>query len=181
MWLFKILLWLTCYFILYILFSLNTLISIFCFIIVIIITSIFLLQLHIEYLTFLILLLYLGGILIFFLFTSLMLSNEYNSQTKSSLYSTENIVFIFLFVKIYYWVNLYNFKLCTFLTFNTSNNYYTNYISDNYSYIELLNNQHDVLILNSLYSNKIILLFLLGMILLFTMVGVIVITKEKNV
>lgn len=90
------------YFIFYILFSLNTLISIFCFIIIVILTSILLLQLHVEYLTFLILLLYLGGILIFFLFTALMLNNEDMIKNYKSSYSFENTLIFILSFKMFY-------------------------------------------------------------------------------
>lgn len=180
MFIIKILIWLSIYFIFYILFSLNTLISIFCFIIIILLTCLLLLQLHLEYLTFLILLLYLGGILIFFLFTALMLNNEYDYKNQNHSLSFENTFIFVFFFKIFFWISLLNNKIIYFKSIYPK--YYLNsYISDSFSTSNLLSNQNDVLSLIILYSEKYIFLIVLGMILLYTMIGVIVITKNKHV
>jgi hypothetical protein len=59
--------------------------------------------------------------------------------------------------------------------------YFPTFIENNYFLTDLTNNYGDVYALISLYSDKSILLLILGLILLFTMMGVIVITKNKNV
>lgn len=160
-------------------FSLNTLISIFCFILIILNACVLLFQLHVEYLTFLILLLYLGGIIIFFLFTTLMLSNEYDSKKNQNYFSIDNILIILIFVKLFFFINIINKKILyytnTFYNFLipvniTQNTYSTNFLSS----------QNDIILFINLYSEKYIFLISLGMILLFTMIGVIVITKNKH-
>lgn len=177
MFLLKILIWLASYFIFYILFSLNTLISIFCFILIIFIISLILLQIQVEYLTFLIMLLYLGGILIFFLFTALMLNNEYHSNKTNTPLSVDNIIFLIFFFKCFFLLSCLNFNLCYFRSL-FFNNYLSVFIENNYFLSDILKNQGDVLTLMSLYTEKSILLFILGFILLFTMMAIIVITRK---
>jgi NADH:ubiquinone oxidoreductase subunit 6 (subunit J) len=177
MYIIKLLMWLSVYFIFYILFSLNTLISIFCFIIVIFFISILLLQFHIEYLTFLILLLYLGGILIFFLFTALMLNNEYTTIKNSKSYSIENISLILFASKSYFSINSLNYYICVQKS-NFFMYFFPTYIGNNYFWKDLFNNQSDVSNFICLFTEKYLFLFILGNILLFTMMGVIVITKK---
>lgn len=181
MFLLKIIIWLSTYFIFYILFSMNTLISIFCFIILIFFIAILLLQLHIEYITYLILLLYLGGILIFFLFTTLMLNKEYQSTRFITQYSFENVILLLFSCKFFFLISYLNFKTCFFTSHLHSITYSPALIQNNYFLKELLNNQGDVTSFLSLYTEKFVLILILGMILLFTMMGVIVITKSKHV
>lgn len=158
----------------------NTLISIFCFILVVFIISILLLKLHVEYITFLILLLYLGGILIFFLFTALMLNNEYNSDKIITKYSFENILLFILFFKTFYLISCLNFKISLFKSLSLVQ-YLPTYIENNYFLKNFTENHSDVVNFVSLYTEKSLLLIILGFILLFTMLGVIVITKKKYV
>lgn len=159
----------------------NSLISIFCFIIIVFLISILLLQLHIEYITYLILLLYLGGILIFFLFTTLMLNNEYTSTKIVTNYSFENIILLLFTGKLFFLISYLNQKICLFHQIALSIDYSPMLIQNNYFLKHLLNNQGDVLSFISLYTEKFILIIILGIILLFTMMGVIVITKSKHV
>lgn len=147
---------------------------------VIFIIGFFLLQLHIEYLTYLILLLYLGGIIIFFLFTTLMLNNEYKSSKGVTQFSLEHLIFTLFFFKCFFFLTYLNYKLCIFIT-TLSTSYLPTHIENNYFYKELLNNQGDAITFMSLYTEKFILLLILGAILLFTMIGVIVITRSKHV
>lgn len=182
MFLLKITLWLSIYFIFFILFSMNTLISIFCFIIIIILIAFLMLKLHIEYVTYLILLLYLGGILIFFLFTILMLNNEYTPLTTwSNHYSFENIILLLFSCKAFFFMSYFNLKLCFFLENWNSIEYSPMLIVNNYFIKEFLKNQGDIISFFSLYTEQFFLILILAMILLFTMMGVIVITKTKNV
>jgi len=132
MFLLKIIVWLSTYFIFYILFSMNTLISIFCFIIIIFLISILLLQLHIEYVTYLILLLYLGGILIFFLFTTLMLNNEYTSVRVITQYSLDNFLLLLVSCKLFFLVSYLNLKVCLFNKVLFTQDYSPMLIKNNY-------------------------------------------------
>lgn len=173
----KIIMWLSVYFIFYILFSLNTLISIFCFIVVIFFISLLLLQFQIEYLTFLILLLYLGGILIFFLFTALMLSNEYTPIKVAKNYSLDNIFLFLIVFKGYFAINSLNFYICMEKSENPMI-FFPTHINNNFFWNHFFSNQSDVSNFICLFTEKYLLLFILGNILLFTMIGVIVITKK---
>ena len=159
----------------------NTLISIFCFILVIFLIAILLLQLHIEYITYLILLLYLGGILIFFLFTTLMLNNEYITTKIVTQYSFGNILLLLVACKAFFLISSLNFKIYLFNATLFPNEYSPLFIHNNYFLQTFLTNQGDVLTFSSLYTDKGVLILILGMILLFTMMGVIVITKSKHV
>lgn len=182
MFLLKLILWLSIYFIFFILFSINTLVSIFCFIIIIILVALLMLSLHIEYVTYLILLLYLGGILIFFLFTILMLNNEYTQLTTTlSYYSLENMILLLFSCKAFFFISYFNSKICFFLENWNSTEYSPMLVVNNYFIKEILKNQGDVISFFSLYTEQFVLIIILAMILLFTMMGVIVITKTKHV
>lgn len=139
-----------------------------------------LLQLNVEYLTFLILLLYLGGIIIFFLFTTLMLTNEYDSKHKKNYLSIENIFIILIFAKLFFLCNILNKKIIIH-----ANIYYNIFmptnLTGNFFFNQFISTQSDIILFIHLYSEKYIFIILLGMILLFTMIGVIFITKTKHV
>ena len=174
---FKTIIWLSMYFIFYIIFSINTLISVFCFILLVFFTSVLLFIIHIEYSTYLLLLLYLGGILIFFLFTALMLNNEYSTIKNVKQISFDNILIFLITFKIWFFLTTLNYNI------NVEKNYlfydyFPTYIENNYFYKDMLNNHSDIYNFFSLFTENYILLFLLGNILLFTMMGVIVITKK---
>ena len=177
MFIFKLITWLSIYFTFYIIFSVNTLISIFCFIIVVFIIGILLLSIHVEYSTYLVFLLYLGGILIFFLFTALMLSNEYNFVKSSNQTSFDNILFLLITLKIWFLTTALNFNISTEKSY-ILNDYFPTHIENNYYLKDLVSNHSDIYNFFSLFTEKYVLLFILGNILLFTMIGVIVITKK---
>ena len=121
--------------------------------------------------------LYLGGILIFFLFTALMLNNEYTSNKSTKQYSLENMFLILISIKLLYLISYLNYNVCVEKT-NTITQFIPTYITNGYFFNDFLNNQSDVSSFIVLFSEKYILLFILGFILLFTMMGVIVITKK---
>ncbi len=177
MFLLKILIWLSVYFIFYIIFSLNTLISFVCFIAVILIICLLLLQLQVEYLTYLILLLYLGGIIIFFLFTSLMLNYELSTIKPSIFWSPETLITTLIFFKSFFLLTCLNFKLC-YVKSHILMDYFPTFIENFYFMNDLFKNQGDTITLLSLYTEKSILLLVLGLILLYTMMGVIIITRK---
>jgi len=133
--------------------------------------------LQIEYLTYLILLLYLGGILIFFLFTALMLSNEYSSSKITKQFSFDNVVIILFFFKMFFILTKLNFNLVTHQNLLFVD-YFPTYINNNFFLTNYLSNQSDIFLFANLFMEKYVLLFILGNILLFTMIGVIVITKK---
>lgn len=132
-----------------------------------------------EYLTFLILLLYLGGIIIFFLFTTLMLSNEYDSKKNNHYFSIDTVLIILIFTKLFFLTSILNKQILYYT--NTFYNYFIPVnITQNIHIKNFLTSQNDIVLFVNLYSEKYIFLIFLGMILLFTMIGVIVITKNKH-
>ena len=173
----KSLIFLTLYFIFYLILSLNTLLSIFCFVIIVFIICILFFQLQVEYITYLTLLLYLGGILIFFLFTALMLNNEYRSVKLKIYFSFENMVLLVFFCKAFFILDTVNFKTSSFKN-NIVLPYLTSYIENNFYIQDIIKNHGDIISFLSLYFEQSILLLILGFILLFTMMSVIIITKK---
>lgn len=109
-----------------------------------------------------------------------MLNNEYDSNKNNYSFSIENIILFLFFFKSFFFVSIFNNKIIEFKNLNSSE-YSSTSINNGYKINDLVSNHNDLLNLISLYSDKYILLFILGMILLFTMVGVIVITKNKYV
>ena len=70
-----------------------------------------------------------------------------------------------------------NYNLCLTKTYIISS-YLPGIINNNFFFKDLIKNQGDVIEFITLYTEKYLLLFILGNILLFTMMGVIVITKK---
>lgn len=137
----------------------------------------FLLLIQVEYVTYLIVLIYLGGILIFFLFTALMLNDDYRLVRVATQYSIGNILLFLFIVKFFFFFTYINFNLIRFKAYQ-SFEYNTFVIENNYTISDLFKNQGDILNLINLYTEKSLLLILLGLILLYTMKGVIVITRQ---
>jgi len=103
------------------------------------------------------------------------MTTKVNSQ-----YSIENIIFCLFFFKCFFFLTCLNSKLC-FTLDSSLTSYLPTFIENNYFYKDITNNQGDVAILIGLYSEKAILLLILGGIILFTMIGVILITRTKYV
>jgi NADH:ubiquinone oxidoreductase subunit 6 (subunit J) len=110
----------------------------------------------------------------------LMLNNEYNSDKIITKYSFENILLFIIFFKTFYLISCLNLKISLFKTLSLVQ-YLPTYIENNYFLKNFTENHSDVVNFISLYTEKSLLLIILGLILLFTMLGVIVITKKKYV
>ena len=171
--------WSLIYLVFYIIFSVNTLVSVVFFILILFLLCFLLFQIHVEYLTYLILLLYLGGILIFFLFTALMLNKASRSINEiQNYFSFYNILFFVFGLKCFFLLSYLNFNLCYFKS-GQAETFAASLITNNYNINDLFKNQGDILNLLTLYTEKSLLLGLLGLNLLFTMMGVIIITRNK--
>lgn len=109
-----------------------------------------------------------------------MLNNEYDSGKQSYFFSFENIIYCIILCKVFFVFNILNNKIILFASIN-KNKYAPSFIVENISTNSYLSNQNDVLLFVCLYTEKYLLLLFLGMVLLFTMIGVIVITKNKHV
>jgi len=147
----------------------------------VLLVCLFLLYFHVEYIAFLILLLYLGGILIFFLFITLMINKEYTSSKISSTFSLENIFLFLFFIKSFFLLSYFNCKIFFLIQGYYFFFYYPTYISGNYSYNTFLSNKDDAFFFLSLYSEKIFYFLYLGLIFLYGMIGAVLIMYNKNV
>jgi len=110
-----------------------------------------------------------------------MLNNEYTSVRVITQYSLDNFLLLLVSCKLFFLVSYLNLKVCLFNKVLFTQDYSPMLIKNNYFLKQLLNNQSDVFAFLSLYTDKGILIVILGFILLFTMMGVIVITKSKHV
>jgi hypothetical protein len=147
----------------------------------ILIVCFFLFFFHLEYVSFLILLLYLGGVLIFFLVITLMINKEYTSSKNSSIFSCENILIFVFFIKSFFILSYYNSKVFSLLQGYYFFNYFPTYIENNYNYASLLSNKDDAFFLLNLYSDKFMFVIFLGILFLYSMIAVVLIMYNKNV
>jgi|JI8StandDraft_1071087.scaffolds.fasta_scaffold149421_1 hypothetical protein len=147
----------------------------------IIFVCLFLLYFHIEYIAFLILLLYLGGVLIFFLFITLMINKEYTSSKFSSTFSFENLFLFLFFIKSFFLLSYFNCNIYILLQNYYFFSYYPTYIENNYNYNLFLTNKDDAFFLLGLYTEKFFCFLYLGFIFLYGMMGAVLIMYHKNV
>jgi NADH:ubiquinone oxidoreductase subunit 6 (subunit J) len=179
----KLYLWLSVFVILRLVLSYNTLISMLCFSIVILISCSLLFILRLEFLAYIILLIYLGGIIIFFLFSILLLNlnfvNTKNLLIDLWLYIQHILLLLFFLKTGYFLLNLYQ-GVCAVL-FET-NFTFLPYIFD--TYVETMKSNSLIFGMDSyvfirLYEDKAILLIVLGVILFFVVFAVITLCYKK--
>lgn len=147
----------------------------------IVFVCLFLFFFHLEYISFLILLLYLGGVLIFFLFITLMINKEYTSSKISYIFSLENIFLFLFFMKSFILLSCFNCKIFFILQSYYYFDYFPTYIENNYFYISFLSNKDDALFFLSLYSEKFFCFLYIGLIFLYGMIGAVLIMYNKHV
>lgn len=146
---------------------------------VIICICIFLLLLHVEYLTFTLLLLYLGGILVFFLFVAIMLSNEYNTARLESQLPLEAGVGSILGFKICLSLAALNENVVFFMS-KVQYYYIPTHITNNIFITDLYQIDGDTSYFISLYTDKYIYIGMLGLLLLFSMIGIVLIVYQDE-
>ena len=147
----------------------------------ILIVCLLLLYFHIEYVTLLILLLYLGGILIFFLFITLMINKEYIMSKTVILFSVNNIFLFIFFIKTFFLFSVFNCKLYFFLQEYFFCFYFPTYIENNYTLNMFLSNKDDIFFFLGLFSEKFFIFVYIGLLFLYGMIGAILIMFNKNV
>lgn len=176
----NIIMWLIINLLFYIIFSINILISLLSFVMLIGIISFLLLFLHLEYVTYMFLLIYLGGVIIFFLFVILLLHNEASIELLKKKLNLDVVLVVILFFKLFVTLLLLNERL-TSKFIKSRYNYNSSYLSNDLFFTDISQIQGDASYFVPLYSlSNSVLLIMLGLILLFSMIGVIVITTQKD-
>jgi len=176
-----ILIW-NCFFATMVIFCRNSLYSIISLAFLIIGCCFILFILKVEFLTFILLLIYIGAISILFLFVVMMLKlNQIEKQSNSNLrtFSKNYLIYIILSLKLCCFIFFFNKKLCFSLSFISFEFSKFNKDIQNSSYF-LFDNQNDNIIFLSLFSQKFLFFIIVGFTLLFSMVGSIALCLIKN-
>jgi NADH:ubiquinone oxidoreductase subunit 6 (subunit J) len=155
----------------------NVIHSIFSLVITILSASIFLLSLGLEFLGLIYIMVYIGAILVLFLFVILSFNNKDNllGQYKFYFLLKNHIFLAFSILPIFY------IKYFTLLLDNSNlDKYFINKISQNYFYSIQFSFQDIQIIGLQLYTQTFPYLIICGVILLIVMIGVICISLEQN-
>jgi len=133
-----------------------------------------------EYVTYVILLIYLGGVVIFFLFLTTYLSNESKLNSGFAKFSLNHALSLIFYLKLLICVFLLNEDVlgATFLI----NSHSSLALINNYVFLtDFFSANGDIWYVAPLFCVELAaVLILLGFILLYAMIGVIVILKQKN-
>jgi NADH:ubiquinone oxidoreductase subunit 6 (subunit J) len=165
-----------------IIFCRNSLYSIISLVFLIIGSSFILLSLKVEFLTFILLLIYIGAISVLFLFVVMMLKlDQTEKQVNSdfSILSKNYLLYIILSLKLCSFIYFFNKKLCFSLSFFSFEFLRYNKDINNSSYF-LFDNLNDNIIFLSLFSQKSSFFVIIGLTLLFSMIGSIALCLTKN-
>ena len=180
MYILKMLMWFNFFFAVMVIFSRNALYSILSLVFLIVTGSCFLLLLEIEFLSFIILLLYIGAISVLFLFVVMMLQlGKTNSKMiQMSFLSADGVLYILFLFKLIFFIFYFNLKISNFISLfsyefnNFNHNMY-------YSFSTPLMIGGDSIIFLNLFTQKYLFFILIGIILLFSMVGSIVLCVNQ--
>ena len=140
-------------------------------------------NLNIEFLSFILLLIYIGAISVLFLFIMMMLrlNKEEIKKPKNFILSLKYFLYIIIIFKIN--IILYFFVKKISINLNNFSYEFIKYNDDlNIFYNKLFNTENDVILFFSIFTQKFYLFILIGFILLFAMIGSIALClKNKNV
>jgi NADH:ubiquinone oxidoreductase subunit 6 (subunit J) len=165
-----------------IVFCRNSLYSIISLIFLIVGCCFILFCLNIEFLTFILLLIYIGAISVLFLFVVMMLKlnqTEKLLDSNFSIFYKKYLFYAIFTIKVFLFIYSFNKKLCFSLSFFSFEFLkYNKDIQDSYYF--LFDNQNDVIIFLSLFSQKYVFFIIVATTLLFSMVGSIALCLIKN-
>ena len=165
-----------------VIFCRNSLYSIISLVFLIIGCCFILFSLEVEFLTFILLLIYIGALSVLFLFVVMMLKldqTENESKFKFTIFSKNYLFYVILVLKLCSFIFFFNKKLCFSLSFFSFE--FLKYNKDiNESSYFLFENQNDNIIFLSLFSQKFLFFIIIGFTLLFSMVGSIALCLIKN-
>ena len=182
MMIFKFFVWFNFFFAATVIFSSIPIYSILSLICIIMISCFILFGLRIEFLSFILLLLYIGAIAILFLFIVMMVQSSFDQsqQLNIACLSSSGILYSAFVLKAFYFIIYFNYQFSNTLTLFSYQ--FLNYSSIiNYTFISNLRMAGDSVIFVSMFTQKYFLFILVSIILLFAMVGSIVLClQEKN-
>ena len=162
-------------------FSRNSLYSIISLIFLIISVSFILFTLKIEFLTFIILLIYIGAINILFLFVVMMLNLDITEKAfykDCNIFSKNYLFYIILTIKTFIFIYYFNKKFCLSLSL-----FSLEFLKHNKDIIHsetLFNNNSDSIVFLHLFNHSFSLLIIISFIILFSMFGSIALCLTKN-
>ena len=164
-----------------VIFSSNALYSILSLVFIIISGCFILFLLEIEFLSFIILLLYIGAIAVLFLFVVMMIQLNKNDSKKCnvSFLSSDGLFYIVFGVKFFYFMLYFNSQLSNSISL-FSFQFLKSYSVINYSFIDPLMIYGDSVIFLSIFTQKYFLFVLVAIILLFAMIGSILLCVQDN-
>ena len=166
-----------------IIFCRNSLYSIISFIFLIIGSCFILFSLNIEFLIFILLLIYIGAISVLFLFVVMMLHLDEieKKKTINIIWTKSFLIYFILIFKLSYFILFFNKKLCLSLKkFSFEFIHYNQDINNFYPFF--LENRNDSILFLNLFNQKFLFFLIIGFTLLFSMVGSIALCllKKKN-
>ena len=140
-------------------------------------------NLNIEFLSFILLLIYIGAISVLFLFIMMMLrlNKQEIKKPKNFILSLKYFLYIIIIFKIN--IILYFFVKKISINLNNISYEFIKYNNDlNIFYDKLFNTENDVILFFNIFTQKFYLFMIIGFILLFAMIGSIALClKNKNV
>ena len=162
-----------------VIFCRNSLYSILSLVFLIVGCCFILLMLKVEFLSFILLLIYIGAITVLFLFVVMMLQLDKTEKSITNFDSTNYLIYFLLSFKIICFIFYFSKKLALALCFISFEFVAYNKDIDNYP-LFLLENRNDNIIFLSLFSQKFIFFIIIGFTLLFSMVGSIALCLTKK-
>jgi len=178
----KLYLWLSLFVMWGMIFSYHTLISIFFFFFLVLIISTLLIILRIEFVAYLLLLIYLGGILVFFLFSGMLFSTNFNSIYNSKrlpLYKNNNIFFFLIILKLGIALFTLYAKL-NLIFFSLAFNYLPSVFDGDFECSRFLYYNGESYVFTVLYGDKGFLLIIISMVLFATIYGVLILCTNRR-
>jgi NADH-quinone oxidoreductase subunit J len=177
----RLLVWVNLLFAVIIIFSSNVLYSILSLVFLVITGCSILILLEMEFLPFIIMLLYIGAVSVLFLFVVMMLQmNKNNSKNlKMSFLSVDGLLYLLLtfkFIILGHSLNQGLSSLVSVVSYQFTTYYYETY----YTLTSSLLISGDSMVFLSLFTQKYYFFILMGIILLFTMVGSIVLCLPQK-
>ena len=165
-----------------VIFCRNSLYSIISLVFLIVGSCFILFTLKVEFLTFILLLIYIGAMSVLFLFVVMMLKLDKLDKPKilnTSRVSKHYFVYLIIIVKVFCFIFYFNKKLC--LSLNLYSLEFIKYNNDMENFHHFLfNNRNDNIIFLTLFSQKYLFFIIVGFTLLFSMIGSIALCLTKN-
>lgn len=165
-----------------VIFCRNSLYSIISLVFLIVGSCFILFTLKVEFLTFILLLIYIGAMSVLFLFVVMMLKlDKLDKQSLLNTYrlSKDYFVYLIISIKLCCFIFYFNKKLCLSLNlFSLEFIRYNNDMENCHHFV--FNSRNDNIIFLSLFSQKFLFFIIVGFTLLFSMIGSIALCLTKN-